>query len=167
MAGRTFADWARVGGFANLRDTASVARVSASIFRASALIGSTLSGLVSALPGVAASDLVYATQTACSDDAGCVVATMCPGPAATCLGSLLGASWDGPSDGVSGLFSSTDGGATSVGGWRFVPGTTPCAITRGGAPQAGITTDLYGVTRSTTSPTLGAAENPDASACTP
>jgi hypothetical protein len=127
----------------------------------------TIASLVSALPGVASSDIAYATPAACGDDAGCVVATACPGPSATCLGSLFGASWNGPSDGVSGLFSSTDGGVTSVGGWTFVPGTTPCAITRGGAAQVGITTDLYGVKRSTTSPTLGAAENPDASACTP
>jgi hypothetical protein len=117
----------------------------------------TLDALTALLPNAVAADLVYAQQSACDEDAGCVVTQACPGDPDACFGALFGASWSAD-DGVSSLLSSPapDGG-TIVGGWTL-PAGTPCAIAQGGTPVSGIATDLYGTPRSATAPTIGAAE---------
>jgi hypothetical protein len=123
-----------------------------------ASLAATVAGLEALLdPTVAPGDLVFAQQSTCDDDAGCVLSAACPGAPTACLGSLFGASWTSD-DGVTGLFQSNaaDGG-TIVGGWTLAAGA-PCAIAQGGVPVAGVTTDLYGVARSGTTPTVGAAE---------
>jgi hypothetical protein len=132
------------------------------------VFATTIAGLETLLtPTVAAADLVYAQQTVCDDDAGCVLSTVCPSAVpATCLGSLFGAAWTAD-DGVSGLFQRTgpDGGVVG-GGWALPLAGTPCAIAQGGIPVSGIPADIYGVLRSATAPTIGATELPVGS-CSP
>jgi hypothetical protein len=98
-------------------------------------------------------------------DASCLTDSQCPGLPDTCLPTIFGPSWTAD-DGVTGLFQ---GGPADAGamfpGWTLPPGTF-CALAHGGTPVSGVTTDLFGQARSTTTPTIGAFED-TATGCLP
>ena len=106
-------------------------------------------------------------ESPCSGPVWCVSDPSCPSMAAsTCMTSLLGTTWSSGTDGVASLFfaSAADGG-TVVGGWALEPASA-CALTKGGTPVTGITTDLFGMNaRSATTPTIGAVEYASGTAC--
>ena len=93
-------------------------------------------------------------------DADCIADGQCPGAPGTCLPTVFGPSWTSD-DGVTGLYqgapTGTDAAATFA-GWTLAPDTF-CALVHGGTPVSGVTTDLFGQTRSTTTPTIGAFED--------
>jgi hypothetical protein len=122
--------------------------------------------VIGTLAGVSTTgDFLIPSPSGC--DAGCISDGQCPGAPGTCLPSIFGASWTAD-DGVTGLLqgapTGTDAGAMFE-GWTL-PASTFCALAHGGTPVSGITTDLFGQTRSTTAPTIGAFED-TASGCSP
>ena len=98
----------------------------------------------------------------------CVPDPSCPSASvSSCMTSILGTTWSGSTDGVTSLFlaPAPDGG-TTVGGWSLQPGG-PCQLTKGGASVTGITVDMFGTTRSTSAPTMGAVEYTALTPCMP
>jgi hypothetical protein len=115
--------------------------------------------VIGTLAGVSTTgDFLIPSPVGC--DAGCISDGQCPGAPGTCLPTIFGPSWTGD-DGVTGLLqgapTGTDAGAMFE-GWTL-PADTFCALAHGGTPVSGITTDLFGQTRSTTAPTIGAFED--------
>lgn len=92
-----------------------------------------------------------------TDDVAIGSSTGCDG--GPCTASLFGASWSSD-DGITGLLKGAPTGTDAAAmfqGWTLAP-DAPCSLARGGTPYGGITTDLFGQTRSTTQPTMGAYE---------
>ena len=82
-----------------------------------------------------------------------------------CSMTLFGSTWS-TDDGLTALFSSTvtDAG-TSKKGWTFAE-APPCVIATGGAAVTGVTADINGTARSSSTPSVGATEV-SGGACTP
>ena len=103
-----------------------------------------------------AGDIEIGSVGACANAAaGCTPDTSCPAASTTCIPSILGASWTSTDDGVGGLFGGAPG--STFKGWTLPSGSL-CVLARGGTPIAGITGDVFGQTRSTLKPTIGAYE---------
>jgi hypothetical protein len=111
---------------------------------------------VAVLGAKAANDLIVESTTcqATGDASYCVNYPSCPSK--TCLLSLFGSTWTSD-DGYSGLFPASSTVTSPTGGW-VLASPIACALAHGAAPIAGITTDAFGVTRNSTTPTIGAAE---------
>jgi hypothetical protein len=119
--------------------------------------------LVAALGTTAAAgDVVL--QSVCTVP-GCAVVPGCPQPGEGCPTALFEPTWSATDDGVCSLLGScaADSGVPTD-GWTLAAGS-PCAVTRGGAPIPNVTTDIYGNARSAKTPTMGAAEYGNATAC--
>jgi hypothetical protein len=104
-------------------------------------------------------DIEIGSATGCAAGA-CVPDPSCPGPQQTCMPTIFGASWTSD-DGVRGLEDGAPVVAGDAGamfqGWTLAPNVS-CALARGGTPAGNLTTDIFGQTRSTTTPTIGAFE---------
>jgi hypothetical protein len=131
----------------------------------------TLPTMVSMLAGTVQTlgDVEIASGATCAPPS-CRINMSCPAAPGVCLPTILGASFAG-NDGIPGLLGgagaagsdggvleagSTDGGA-SMQGWTLPPGTL-CVLARGGTPFTGIKEDLFGQTRDSNMPTIGAFE---------
>jgi hypothetical protein len=113
----------------------------------------TLAGMLIDL-GSAESNNVNVQSGCIVGDTSCARFAGCPGTPPACLPGIFGSSWS-TDDGVSALFgSSSPDGGVPVQGW-----------TAGGVKVAGVTTDVYGATRSATTPTMGGVEYTLATPC--
>jgi hypothetical protein len=123
----------------------------------------TLAGMLIDL-GSAESNNVNVQSGCIVGDTSCARFAGCPGTPPACLPGIFGSSWS-TDDGVSALFgSSSPDGGVPVQGWTLMAGA-PCPITAGGVKVAGVTTDVYGATRSATTPTMGGVEYTLATPC--
>jgi hypothetical protein len=120
----------------------------------------TVATMAVALPSAStAGDIEIGSGGACTASALCSPDPSCPNAPATCIPSILGASWTTTDDGSSGLFSGAPGDAgPSFKGWWLPEPTTLCALARGGTPFPGISTDIFGQLRDASKPTIGAFE---------
>jgi len=147
-------------GFANLSTVYTCGSPAVSVLDVGALMTS--------LPSMATKDVEVESTTLCSGATWCAKDNECPSPMVTpCMQSLFGTTWSGSDDGLGGLFfaPAADGG-TMAGGWALQP-AAPCPLTKGGAAVTGITQDIFGTTRSTSTPTMGAVEYTSLTPCTP
>jgi hypothetical protein len=117
--------------------------------------------LATAVPGAnTAGDIELQGSERCVAATSCVVDSSCPATPASCLPSILGASWTAD-DGMTGLFegppTSADAGVAEH-GWSLLGAAIPCALARGGTPVDGTNTDLFDQARDAIKPTIGAAE---------
>jgi hypothetical protein len=99
---------------------------------------------------------VMVTQTCAVATPACQQDSACPSsPPLKCVQSILGNSWSPAGDGIGS--QGGDAGIPSP-AWAIEPPGNYCKLTAGGVPVAGITDDLLGNKRSTTTPTMGAVE---------
>jgi hypothetical protein len=120
----------------------------------------TIPALATAVPGATTTGDIELESGVCAAATSCVPDSSCPAAPASCLPSLFGASWT-TDDGVTGLFDGPPAAADAAApehGWSLLGATIPCALARGGTPIDGTVTDVFGQARSTTKPTIGAAE---------
>jgi hypothetical protein len=113
-----------------------------------------LTGGFDALTGTYSADLSPLGSAATADfvaDSPNQTCDLCP--------TSVFANWSASDDGLSALFSSTQtGGGTARKGWALAP-STPCTIAQGGVSTSTLPlTDINGVTRSASTPTVGASE---------
>jgi hypothetical protein len=131
------------------------------LYQCGATVAATVSGIATALPGATtAGNIEIGSGGACATASpACVPDTSCPGAPATCVPSVLGASWTATDDGVTGLFNGAptagSDAASPYAGWTL---TSPswCALVQGGTPYTGISQDGFGQARPASQPTIGA-----------